>query len=351
MRVLVTGNEGYIGPVVVETLREAGHEVFGLDAGFFVEDQLEPSPAVPTIRRDLRDVTPNDLEGIDGIVHLANISNDPLGFLDPSVTFSVNVDATVRLAELARAAGVRRFLNSSSCSAYGAALEEWVDEETQPRPVTPYGESKVQAEAALAALADDRFCVLSFRNATAFGYTANLRTDLVVNDLTAGAFLRGEITLNSDGSAWRPLVHVRDIARAFAVALEAPADRVNGEIVNIGADEQNYKVLEIATEVAERVPGATLSFAEGAGPDKRSYRVRFDKLGRLLPEFSCEYPLRRGIEDLVANFERVGLRGRDWHGVRLSRLERLIASGDLDETLRFKTERADGVESPALSAR
>ena len=351
MRVLVTGNEGYIGPVVVETLREAGHEVVGLDAGFFVDDQLEPSPPVPTIRRDLRDVTSNDLEGIDGIVHLANISNDPLGFLDPSVTFSVNVDATVRLAELARDAGVRRFLNSSSCSAYGAAVEEWVDEETTPRPVTPYGESKVRAEAALAALADDRFCVLSFRNATAFGYTANLRTDLVVNDLTAGAFLRGEITLNSDGSAWRPLVHVRDIARAFALALEAPADRVNGEIVNIGADAQNYKVLEIATEVAQRVPGATLSFAEGAGPDKRSYRVRFDKLARLLPEFSCAFPLGRGIDDLVANYERVGLRGRAWQGIRLSRLERLIASGDLDETLRFKAEPVDAVEGAAASSR
>jgi len=347
MRVLVTGNQGYIGPAMVSTLQEAGHEVVGLDAGFFVDDALEPSTAIPTLRRDIRDVSENDLEGLDAIVHLANISNDPLGFLDPAVTFSVNVDATVRLAELARAAGVSRFINSSSCSAYGAAVEEWVDEETMPRPVTPYGESKVQAEAGLALLADEGFCIVSFRNATAFGYTANLRTDLVVNDLTAGAFLRGEIKLNSDGGAWRPLVHVRDIAQAFALALEAPADRVNGEVVNIGAEAQNYKVLEIATEVAERVPGANLSFAEGAGPDKRSYRVRFDKAARLFPDFHCEYPLQRGIDDLVANFERVGLRDLAWQGVRLTRLERLIDEGELDETLRFRRAQSSAVGDAA----
>lgn len=335
MRVLVTGHEGYIGPVMVAALREAGHEVIGLDAGFFVADQLEASPDVPTIRRDIRDVTEQDLDGIDGVVHLANISNDPLGFLDPSVTFAVNVDATVRLAELARAAGVERFINSSSCSAYGAAVEEWVDETTTPRPVTPYGESKVMAESKLALLADEKFCVVSYRNATAFGYTSNLRTDLVVNDLTAGAYLRGQIRLNSDGSAWRPLVHVRDIAQAFVLALEAPADRVNGEVINVGAETQNYRVLEIANEVATRVPGAELSFAEGAGPDKRSYRVRFDKAARLLPEFRCEWNLRRGIDDLVESFDRVGLRDLEWQGVRLTRLEQLMAAGELDETLRF----------------
>lgn len=347
MRVLVTGNQGYFGPVVVATLQEAGHDVVGLDAGFFVDDHLEPSAVIPTIRRDIRDVVQADLEGIDAVIHLANISNDPLGFLDPAVTFAVNVDATVHLAELALAAGVRRFINSSSCSAYGAAVEDWVDEETTPRPVTPYGESKVRAEAGLSRLADDQFCVVSFRNATAFGYTANLRTDLVVNDLTAGAFLRGEIKLNSDGGAWRPLVHVRDIARAFALALEAPIDRVNGEVVNIGAESQNYKVLEIASDVAERVPGASLSFAEGAGPDKRSYRVRFEKAGRLFPEFRCEYPLRRGIDDLVENFERVGLRDLAWQGVRLTRLERLIASGQLDETLRFQEAPSGDVSDAA----
>lgn len=347
MRVLVTGSEGYFGPIVVSTLQAAGHEVVGLDAGFFVDDQLEPSASLPTVRRDIRDVSPDDLEGIDAVVHLANLSNDPLGFVDPAVTFSMNVDATVRLAELARAAGVSRFINSSSCSAYGAAVEEWVDEETTPRPVTPYGESKVRAEAGLARLADERFCVVSFRNATAFGYSANLRTDLVVNDLTAGAFLRGDIKLNSDGSAWRPLVHVRDIAQAFALALEAPADRVNGEVVNIGAESQNYRILEIASEVAERVPGARLSFAEGAGPDKRSYRVRFEKAARLFPEFSCDYDLRRGIDDLVANFKRVGLRDRAWQGVRLTRVQRLIESGELDEMLRFRQPQSRAVGGAA----
>lgn len=336
MRVLVTGNQGYIGPVVVSRLLEAGHEVIGLDAGLFGADALEPSSPITTLRRDIRDVSEADLGGIDAIVHLANISNDPLGFLDPALTFAVNVDATVRLAKLASAAGASRFLNSSSCSAYGAAVEDWVDEQTGPRPVTPYGESKVQAEAALAELADEHFCVVSFRNATAFGYSANLRTDLVVNDLTAGAFLLGELTLQSDGSAWRPLVHVSDIAEAFVLALEAPADRVNGEVMNIGAEAQNYRILEIASAVAERVAGARVSFAEGAGPDKRSYRVRFEKVGRLLPEFECRWDLQRGIDDLVANFERVGLRERDWQGVRLSRLEQLIRDGQLDETLRLR---------------
>ena len=336
MRVLVTGHEGYIGAIIVAVLQEAGHEVIGLDAGFFTADELEPSPPIPTIRRDIRDVTERDIEGIDGVVHLANISNDPLGFIDPEVTFAVNVDATVRMAELARAAGVSRFINSSSCSAYGAAVEDWVDERTVPRPVTPYGESKVIAEDKLASLADEEFCVVSLRNSTAFGYTANLRTDLVVNDLTAGAYLRGEIRLNSDGSAWRPLVHVRDIARAFVLALDAPVDRVNGEIINIGAEAQNYRVLQIANEVADSVPGATLSFAEGAGPDKRSYRVRFDKAHRLLPEFKCDWNLQRGIVDLVESFDRVGLRGLVWQGVRLTRLEQLMADGELDGTLRFQ---------------
>lgn len=335
MRVLLTGNQGYIGPVVARRLVEAGHDVTGLDAGLFVADALEASMVLPTIRRDIRDIRPADLEGFDAVVHLANISNDPLGFLDPSLTFAVNVEATVGLAKAAAHAGVARFINSSSCSAYGSAVEDWVDEETTPRPVTPYGESKVLAEEGLSQLADEKFCVVSFRNATAFGYSPNLRTDLVVNDLTAGAYLRGEIKLNSDGTAWRPLVHVHDIAEAFALALEAPADLVNGEVVNIGAEDQNYRILEIVTEVAQSVPNASLTFADGAGADKRSYRVRFDKVKRLLPDFQCAYDVRRGIDDLVANFDRLGLRSLDWQGVRLARLEQLIAAGQLDATLRF----------------
>ncbi len=334
MRVLVTGNLGYIGPVMVSALLEAGHEVRGLDSGLFVDGRLEDGPAVPTLERDLRDVQPDDLAGIDAIVHLANLSNDPLGHLDPELTYAVNVAATVRLARLAREAGVRRFLNSSSCSAYGAAVQDWVDEGSEPHPVTPYGISKIQAEGELAALATDDFCVVSFRNATAFGYSPNLRTDLVVNDLVTGALLSGRIQLNSDGSAWRPLVHIRDIAQAFTLALGAPAARINGAIINVGADEQNYKIIDVARAIAELTPGATLSIAEGAGADKRSYRVRFDKIRALLPGFTCAFDLRRGVDDLAANLQRVHFSSAEGC-VRLAHLQRLREAGAVDASLRF----------------
>ena len=333
MRVLVTGHLGYLGPPLISSLLDAGHQVTGLDSGFFVADHLEPNPWVPSTAIDVRDVQPEDLRGLDAVVHLAGLSNDPLGSLDPALTYEINQAATVRLAKLARAEGVERFVFSSSCSAYGDALESWVDESTAPRPVTAYAESKVESERELAALAGSRFCVVCLRNATAFGYSPNLRTDLVVNDLTVGAVFRGEIRLNSDGSAWRPLVHVQDIAQAFRLALEAPADRVNGQVVNVGADAQNYTVLEIARTVAELVPGARLSIARGAGPDRRSYRVRFDRLGQLLPDFQPRYPLRTGIRDLVTQLQRVEL-PPDRRLVRLARLEQLRRDREVDSSLR-----------------
>ena len=334
MRVLVTGNLGYLGPAVVVQLQAAGHHVRGLDSGFFIADQLEPSFDVETARKDLRDVGMKDLEGLDAVVHLANLSNDPIGHLDPALTYDINIDATVRLARLAKAAGVSRFINSSSCSAYGSTVDDWVDEESTPRPVTPYAESKIRAERDLAALADDSFCVVSLRNATAFGYTRNLRTDLVVNDLTAGAMLLGQLHLNSDGSAWRPIVHAEDIAQAFTLALDAPSEAVNGEIINIGDERQNYRVLEIAKAVTNQLPGATLTYAEGAAPDRRSYRVRFDKVRRLLPAFECRYDLESGIAHMIVNMRRVGLRDPRF-GVRLARIEQLRESGALDDTLRL----------------
>ena len=333
MRVLVTGHLGFIGPAVVSTLQASQHEVVGLDTGLFASQRLEDGPVIPTIRRDIRDVAAEELRGFDAVVHLAGLSNDPLGFLDPTLTHQINASATVDLANRARQAGVRRFIFSSSCSVYGAAVEPWVDEKTPTRPVTPYGESKVEAERGLAALADPEFCVVSVRNATAFGYSPYLRTDLVVNDLVAGAYLRGEIRLNSDGSAWRPLVHIRDIAQAINLLLTAPAETVNGEIINVGADEQNYTVMDVAQTVAELVPGARLSVAEGAGPDKRSYRVRFAKIGRLLPSFRCAYDLRTGIADLVANYERIDLRTAEGC-VRLAVLEKLRHDEQVDSSLR-----------------
>ena len=335
MRVLVTGHLGYIGPAVVSTLQAAGHEVIGLDSGLFEDVLLEPAPRVATISADVRDVAASDLCEIDAVVHLAGLSNDPLGVLDEHLTHEINVEGTLRLARLARETGVRRFLFSSSCSVYGAA-DSWVDDSTPPGPLTAYAKSKVEAERGLNDLADDSFCVASLRNSTAFGYSPRLRTDLVVNDLVAGAYLRGEIRLNSDGSAWRPLVHIRDIAQAFCLALDVPHERLNRQAFNVGAENQNYTVLEIARTVAELVPGARLIVPEGANADRRSYRVRFGRLAELLPTFRCQYDLQAGVRDLEAAFRRVGLQTTEPF-VRLRHVEGLRASGRLDDTLRFRS--------------
>ncbi len=340
MHVLVTGNLGYIGPVVVSALLEQGHQVGGLDSGLFAGAGLEPITAVPTARKDIRDVTAADLAGFDAVVHLAALSNDPLGHIDPQLTAEINGDATIRLASAAQQAGVRRFLMSSSCSVYGAAAETWVDESTTPRPVTPYAESKLRAEQGLVELSRPDFCIVCLRHATAFGYSANLRTDVVVNDLVAGAFLHQEVRLLSTGSAWRPLVHVRDIADAFVQALSAPEARMNGAVVNIGANEQNYKVIDIANSVIKALPDARLSIAAGASADRRSYRVRFDRLSAILPTFECRYDLAAGIADLVANFCRVGFKSPE-SCVRIDFLRRRLEAAELDASLRPSIQSAE----------
>ncbi|MDQ6947128.1 MAG: SDR family oxidoreductase [Actinomycetota bacterium] len=345
MHVLVTGNLGYIGPVVVSALLAEGHQVGGLDSGLFSGAGLEPIITVPTTLKDIRDVTAADLDGFQAVVHLAALSNDPLGLIDPHLTAEINGDATVRLARVARDAGVQRFLMSSSCSVYGAAEDTWVDELTTPRPVTPYAESKLRAEGGLVELSSPDFCVVCLRHATAFGYSANLRTDVVVNDLVAGAFLRKEVRLLSDGSAWRPLVHIRDIANAFVQALSAPTAKVNGAVVNIGANEQNYKVIEIAKNVIQAVPDAQLLVAEGASTDRRSYRVKFDRLGAVLPSFECRYDLATGIADLVTNFHRIGLKSIE-NCVRLDFLRRRLEVGEMDLSLRPRVRLAGSIPEP-----
>jgi nucleoside-diphosphate-sugar epimerase len=335
MRVLITGNKGYIGPAMTSVLREARHEVAGLDSGLFDECQLEPDTnTAPTLTCDVRAVSVSDLRGFDAIVHLANLSNDPLGTLDARLTHEINVEATVRLARLAREAGVSRFVNSSSCSVYGDAVEPWVDELTQPRPVTAYGQSKLEAEEGLVAMADERFCVTSLRNATAFGYSPRLRLDLVVNDLVASAAVSQQVCLSSDGSAWRPLVHIRDIARAFAHTLAAPTQRVNGRIVNVGADDQNFRILDVARAILAEMPDSELVIRDGATADRRSYRVRFSRIRAMLPDFECSYGLQFGIRELKAAYGRAPLHAPE-RFVRLVHLQRLLAADAIDGRLRF----------------
>jgi nucleoside-diphosphate-sugar epimerase len=341
MRVLVTGHHGYIGSVLVPMLVEAGHQVVGLDTHLYEGCDFgeDLTPAVPAIRGDARDVTVSDLEGFDAVMHLAALSNDPVGDLNPDCTYAVNHRASVALAKAAKQAGVQRYLFSSSCSLYGAAGQDWIDERAAFNPVTPYGESKVLAERDIGALADDSFSPTFLRNATAHGLSPRHRGDLVVNNLTAFAFATGEVLMQSDGSPWRPLVHIEDISRVFLGLLQAPRERVHGEAFNVGADEENYQIRDIARIVEEVVPGSRIAFAEGAGPDKRSYRVSFAKLEREFPELHPRWTVRTSAEQMLAAYRENGLTIEDFRGsrfMRIARIKELMAAGRLDDALRWR---------------
>jgi len=338
MKVLVTGHRGYIGVEMVGVLRKAGHEVTGLDVGYYDEcDFISPPDDVPNLDVDLRDVTPEVLKGFEAVIHLAALSNDPLGDLDKSTTYDINLHASVRLAEAAKAAGVARFLFSSSCSLYGAGGTGFLDESAAFNPVTAYGESKVRVEHALSKMADDKFTPVYLRNATAYGVSRRLRADIVVNNLVGHAITTGKVMMQSDGSPWRPLVHIRDIIHAFEVMLTAPRERIHDQAFNVGRTSENFQIRDVANMVAQVVPDCQVAFAPGASADLRDYRVDFGKIEGKLPGYSPSWTLRKGIEELYAAYQRAPMSKDEFSGPRYFRLKTiqgLKTRGKLDGQLR-----------------
>jgi nucleoside-diphosphate-sugar epimerase len=324
MNVLVTGHKGYIGVHLVDLLQQAGHRVIGCDLGLYAGCEWRP-PVRPDVEwtRDVRFVGERDLAGVDAICHLAAISNDPMGEVDPAITLNVNRDGSIALARAARRAGVPRFLLAGSCSVYGRGETLDLDETARLNPLSAYAKSKVEAEQAIAPLADADFCPVFLRNSTAYGDSPMLRIDLVVNNLLGCALAKGDIRIMSDGSPWRPLVHCRDIARAFVALLDAPADVVRGRAVNIGGNSENYQVRDVAEEVQRLVPSALIAFTGEVGTDPRDYRVNFDLLGRLVPDFRLAYDLRRGMEQLHRSMVDAGFSAADFDGPRFVRLRTL----------------------------
>lgn len=339
MKVLLTGHLGYIGVEALPVFRAAGHDIVGLDTGLFNEcDFRAPPDEVASLDVDLRDVTPDHLTGFDAIAHFAALSNDPLGDLDPNLTYDINLHASVRLAEAAKIAGVQRFLFASSCSLYGAGSGGLLDETADFNPVTPYGESKIRVEEELSKLADDFFSPVYFRNATAYGVSRRLRADIVVNNLVGHAVTTGKVLLKSDGTPWRPLVHIRDIIGAFSTALTAPRDAIHNQAFNVGKNGENYQIRDVANLVAEVVPNCEVAFAPGASADVRDYRIDFTKAETKLPGFEAKWTLRAGIEELYEAYSSAGLTEDEFMGPRYYRLktvQSLIDRGKLDPALRW----------------
>ena len=349
MKVLVTGHHGFLGSVVAPFLAEAGHDVTGLDSFLYRGCDLHPGGAVAReLDRDVRDLSASDLAGYDAVVHLAALSNDPLGGVDRELTLEINHRASVRLARSARDTGVARFVFASSCSMYGVSGDAPVAEDAPLRPLTAYAESKVRAEEGLAELADERFSPVFLRCATAYGVSPRLRVDVVLNNLVGWAVTTGRVRILSDGTPWRPLVHAEDIARTVAAALEAPRQAVHGEPFNVGLDSENHRVRELAELVEQALPGTELEIAGAGDPDERSYRVDFGKLRRTLPGLELRWTAGAGVRELAAAYRAAGITFEDFDGdrfTRVKRLRRLRAEGALDDSLRRREQsavRADG---------
>ncbi|MBC3765576.1 NAD-dependent epimerase/dehydratase family protein [Neptunicella marina] len=340
MKVFVTGTEGYIGTRMAAWLIQHGHQVTGLDTGFYRDGTLyldnQQQPTLPfTLCKDLRHISADDLEGFDAVIHLAELSNDPLGEQNPDITFEINHQGSIQLAQAAKQAGVERFVYASSCSVYGAAVTDIVDEHSPVNPQTAYAKCKTLVERDLQPLADNDFSVVCLRNATAYGPSPRMRFDIVLNDLCALAFTTQKIAMISDGSPWRPIVHIEDICEAFRCALEAPAQSINGQIFNVGNSDENYRIREIAAIIAEVFTGCELSTGKPSG-DNRSYKVSFDKIATQLPGYKTRWTTKAGAEELKQRFERIQMSADTYQFrafTRLKQLNYLRQSGQLDDRL------------------
>ena len=343
MRVLVTGNNGYIGTVMTRMLLSEGFEVTGLDIDFFEgsvfadESVTGGIPPISYLRKDIREVSLSDLKDVDAIFHLCALSNDPLGNINPEVTYEINHKGSVRLATLAKKAGIQKFVFSSSCSVYGASKEDVVSEESEVNPITPYAVSKVRAEKSISTLANSDFCPTFLRSSTAYGLSPMLRFDLVVNNFVAWSFTKGTVLLKSDGTAWRPFVHIQDISRAFISVLKSPIDVVYNQVFNVGQNKENYQIKNVAEIVKNIIPNSEIKYVEGAESDKRSYKVEFSKISQTLPNFKPKWNVTLGAKQLYEAYKKVGLLVEDFEGPkfrRLFNLENSVKSGIFDKNLR-----------------